>query len=183
MGGFWTVAAVGVVVLASGCGEPADPPSAAPSPSPPTFANPAEYASPDSRYPQWGFLTPSSTWVCVIADYPSNGNRAACALNPDEGPLRFQNMPPAQAPDPGGDPSRPNVIAVMESADAGFLSLGRPIWESAGTPRTLPAGTVLQTGGFTCKTQVSVVSCRDDQTGKGFTVSPNGFGLTYIDLP
>ena len=92
-------------------------------------------------------------------------------------------MPPAQVPDPGGDPSKPNVIAVMEAAAAGFLSLGRTIWESGGTPKALPPGTILQASGFTCNATEVAASCRDDQTGKGFTVSPDGFGLTYTDLP
>ena len=182
MGGFRPVAAMGAVVgavlTASGCGGSTEVASSSPS-----IADPAQYASPDSRYPQWGFVTPSSEWTCVIADYPSNGSRAACAINPGEGPLRFEGMPPAQAPDPGGDPSRPNVIAVMEGADAGFLSLDRTIWESGGTPKALPDGSVLQANGFTCNAAQSDVSCRDDQTGKGFTVSGEDFTLTYTDLP
>ena len=146
------------------------------------LANADDYLSPASRYPQWGFTTPASPWVCVIATYPSNGDRAACVMDRDQGPLPFPGVPFARV-DADSSDRAPNAIVVYEGADAGFLSLGQPIWEQGGVIRVLPGGTVLRAGGFSCNAQGSAVSCLNDQTGKGFSVSGSSYQLVYQEVP
>lgn len=197
--------AMSAVLLAGGCGEPAgdsgsadaastgatatgtgsvapqSPPTT--SASPRRFANPADYESQGARYPQWGFVTPSSAWICVIGTYPSGGDNAACAANPSQGPLLIPDVPFAQADGGGNGTQKPNTIFVGEGVDATFGLVRQSIWAGDGGPRTLPYDTVLQAGGFSCNTQESAVSCRYDATGQGFSVSTKDYRFVYTDVP
>jgi hypothetical protein len=121
--------------------------------------------------------------MCVIATAPSNGDRAMCAANPDQGPLPVPGIPSATNNDGTTSSRPPNVLAIRESADASVEWLDQPIWEDATAPAVLPDGAVLSAGGITCNTQAGTVSCREDSGGKGFTMSATGYRFTYTDIP
>lgn len=190
------LAAVPVALVAGACSPSPTPPSApppsptitsAPKPTPDrpagSLVNPVDYAARDSRYPSWGFVTPSSRWICVIATAPSNGDRAACAANPDQGPLPVPGIPSATNNDGTTSSRPPNVMTIRESADPDVEWLDELIWEDAQAPAVLPYGDVLSAGGMTCNAQEVAVSCREDSTGKGFSLSTTGYRFAYTDVP
>jgi hypothetical protein len=151
--------------------------------APVIVVDPADYAARSARYPSWGFVTPSSAWICVIATAPSNGDSAACAANPDQGPLSVPGLPPATNNDGTTSSRPPNVVAIRESADTSVERLDHSIWADATAPLVLPDGALLSVGGMSCNTQSTVVSCREDATGKGFSISSTGYRPTYTDVP
>lgn len=172
------------VLLIGACGGSPGASEPATSASPTRqLATPNDYVSRGSRYPQWGFVTPSSEWMCVIGAYPSGGDNAACAVSPNQGPLPIADVPFAQAPTGEISSQIPNVISIPESSDPAFRVVAEPIWSGADPPRELPYDTVLQVGGFSCNVQRAGVSCRSDSTGMGFTFSTKGYELTYTDVP
>ncbi len=77
----------------------------------------------------------------------------------------------------------PNVITIRQSADPSVEWLDQFIWDDADAPSVLPYGAVLSAGGMSCNVQESVVSCREDTSGKGFSVSTTGYRFAYTDVP
>lgn len=174
-------------ISTSGTTQPSSPTSAVGSPRPsssaPRLANPEDYASHASRWPAWGFVTPSALWICVIATAPSGADRATCAANPGQGPLLVPGLPPAREDGGAGRILAPNAIEVYEAGGPWTRALESSIWADEIAPRTLPYGSVLQAGGFSCNAQPTVVSCREDSSGTGFSISTTGYRYRYTAVP
>ncbi|MDH6293433.1 hypothetical protein M2275_008379 [Rhodococcus opacus] len=159
--------------------------SAAPSASseaPPTEApvngvDAKEYASSDPEADSYGFVTPSGKWLCAII--PTK-NLAGCASHPTAGPLGVPGTPQIASPD-GGPPAEANLITVEAGKEPSFQNWNQAVFP--GNANVLPYATTLAIDGFSCNVQFSGVSCRDDATDKGFTISTSGYTFEFTPLP
>ncbi|MFD6057949.1 hypothetical protein ACFWG4_07940 [Rhodococcus wratislaviensis] len=136
-----------------------------------------EYAAGDPETDSYGFVTPSGKWLCAII--PTK-KLAGCASHPTAGPLGVPGTPQIASPD-GGPPAEANVIAVEAGKEPSFQN-----WNQApfpGNAHVLPYDTTLAIDGFSCNVQFSGVSCREDATDKGFTISTSGYKFEYTPIP
>jgi hypothetical protein len=136
-----------------------------------------QYASSDPDSAAYGFVTPSGKWLCAII--PTK-KMAGCASHPTAGPLEVPGVPPIPSPD-GGPPAEANIIAVESGKEPGFQNSNEALFP--GNPNVLPYDTTLASDGFSCNVQFSGVSCRDDATDDGFTISTNGYTFDYTPIP
>ncbi|GAC56429.1 hypothetical protein GOHSU_06_00410 [Gordonia hirsuta DSM 44140 = NBRC 16056] len=132
-------------------------PAAPPEPAAPAAADPSDYAAEAGYF----FSSASGKWKCGI-------RRADAGCH---GPL------PAGAPLSYGQ--RPTG-AVVGSGAAELVKFSSPefMLQSGRTAPVLPYGQTLTINGFSCSIdQTAGVTCRNDGTGRGFTVSDIAYDL------
>jgi hypothetical protein len=125
----------------------------------------------------YGFVTPSGKWLCAIT--PANGMVACASHTPGTppgvpGPLQI----PVQAPGPSAEA---NIVAIEAAKGPSFQTANQPLFP--GNPNVLPYGSTLSADGFTCNVQFSGVSCREDATNQGFTISTGGYKFEFTPIP
>ena len=135
-----------------------------------------EYASSDPEADAYGFVTPSGKWLCAII--PTK-NLAGCASHPTAGPLGVPGTPQIASPD-GGPPAEANLIAVEAGKEPSFQNWNQAVFP--GNANVLPYDTTLAIDGFSCNVQFSGVSCREDATDKGFTISTSGYKFEFTPI-
>ncbi|MFE5699875.1 hypothetical protein [Rhodococcus koreensis] len=151
-----------------------EPPSAEPAVN---GVDAKQYASSDPESDAFGFVTPSGKWLCAIIP---DKKLAGCASHPTAGPLGVPGTPQIASPD-GGPPAEADLIAVEAGKEPNFQNWNEALFP--GNANVLPYDTTLAVDGFSCNVQFSGVSCREDATGKGFTVATNGYKFEFTPLP
>ncbi|MFT3661333.1 MAG: hypothetical protein QM809_08005 [Gordonia sp. (in: high G+C Gram-positive bacteria)] len=171
-----TAAPVTVTEVVTAPAEAADPETAVPEATTPTPAAPAaptRAAADANAFRQDGgyyFHSASDKFHCGIL---ASAGIAGCHG-------RIPADAPAQ-PLPGGSGQRakPNAVLVDGSGAGRFVFQGdAPFYPNSRPPtsRVLPYGTPLTAAGFTCLVaETTGVTCRNDSTGSGFTVSDSAY--------
>ncbi|RZL80322.1 MAG: hypothetical protein EOP32_17265 [Rhodococcus sp. (in: high G+C Gram-positive bacteria)] len=136
-----------------------------------------QYASGDPENVAYGFVTPSGKWLCAII--PTN-KVAGCASHPIAGPLGVPGVPQVPSPE-GGPPAEANIIAVEAGKEPGFQNWNQALFP--GNANVLAYDTTLAIDGFSCNVQFSGVSCKEDATDKGFTISTSGYRFEFTPIP
>jgi len=157
---------------------PSPPPAAAIS-----LVDPATFAWGEGGLQGFFFTTPSGLWRCaILADSAQGGSddqMAGCQ------PSSSMPMNVAGAPSVPDHYSRnataPNAILVNATEDARFASLSQALFWRYDTTPVLSYGQTLSANGFSCNVKESGVSCRSDDSGKGFTFSTGGYQFDYIE--
>lgn len=127
------------------------------------------------------FTTPSGRWNCAIIARSKAGCQSA---SEDEEGLGISGQPTTE-PDAEGETTEPTAIVVGSEGDAAFVWMEQEEFALVpGPAKELGFNTILAVGGFRCNVQeASGISCLNEQTGKGFTFSADGYTLTYTDVP
>ncbi|MBV7703957.1 hypothetical protein NOVA_14345 [Nocardia nova] len=145
-------------------------------------ADPNSYRADSGGVEGYYFTSPSGLWRCAIipgGHNPQAGCQPSTNTRPDMG---VAGAPTVEDQFTHGQ-AQPNAILVDRSSGPRFDHLGQAIfWLTPGEAQILPYNTPLTAGGFTCNTQETGVSCRDDQSGRGFTFSTAGFSMRYSEV-
>ncbi|PPJ36379.1 hypothetical protein C5E45_20215 [Nocardia nova] len=145
-------------------------------------ADPNSYRADSGGVDGYYFTSPSGLWRCAIipgGHNPQAGCQPSTNTRPDMG---VAGAPTVEDQFTHGQ-AQPNAIRVDRSSGPRFDHLGQAIfWLTPGEAQMLPYNSPLTAGGFTCNTQETGVSCRDDQSGRGFTFSTAGFSMSYSDV-
>lgn len=154
--------------------------SAAP-PLPPTnpthLANAFDFAQSPSGEAAYYFATPSGRWQCAILPRDKAGCQAA------GGSLSVGGAP-ATVPDAAGAPTTPNAIVIETTGDAHFAALDAGTLNPPQTAKVLPLNRTLIVARFRCNVQEATgVSCLNEDSGRGFTFSAEGFQAQYDEVP
>ncbi|WP_143536516.1 DUF6636 domain-containing protein [Rhodococcus sp. 05-2254-6] len=160
-----------------------DPPPSPPPAAAISLVDPATFARGEGGLQGFFFTTPSGLWRCaILADSAQGGSddqMAGCQ------PSSSMPMNVAGAPSVPDHYSRnataPNAILVNATEDARFASLSQALFWRYDTTPVLPYGQTLSANGFSCNVKESGVSCRSDDSGKGFTFSTGGYQFDYIE--
>ncbi|MFD9664732.1 hypothetical protein ACFWAY_24415 [Rhodococcus sp. NPDC059968] len=136
-----------------------------------------QYAASDPETDAYGFVTPSGKWLCAIV--PAK-NLAGCASHPTAGPLGVPGTPQIASSD-GGPTAEANLIAIEAGKEPSFQNWNQAVFP--GDANVLLYDTTLAIDGFSCNVQFSGVSCRDDATDKGFTISTSGYKFEFTPVP
>ncbi len=155
-----------------------------PASGPPTPANNLHLANAFDYFAHSGdqagyyFTTPSGRWRCAILPHTIAGCQAASSSS-----LSIPGAPDTVT-SPDGKSTAPNAIVVESAGDAHFAWLQQSEFSPVpGPAKVLEFNMVLDAAGFRCNVQEGGVSCLNETTVKGFTLSPDGYTLQYTDVP
>ncbi|MCQ4118607.1 hypothetical protein [Rhodococcus tibetensis] len=124
-----------------------------------------------------GFLTPSGKWLCAIDPVKE---MAGCASHIEGAPPSIPGTLQIPAQD-SGPSAETNIITVEVGKEPSFQTANQPLF--TGNANVLPYGSTLAVDGFSCNVQFSGVSCKEDATGQGFTISTNGYKFEFTPIP
>lgn len=128
------------------------------------------------------FQSPSGKWRCAIIDRFYDGIGAGCeAVNSRLMPVPGAPLVPAN--DLPQNLVPPSSLIMKPNHGPEFIKLGQPYLVRPEDPTpVLGYGLTLTGLGFTCNTQESGISCRNDQSGQGFTFSSKGYRFEYTPV-
>ena len=186
-----TIVAVALLATA-GCSSPISisndtnqplPPAPAPTSSAPRtndkLVNAFDfYARTDDDHAGYYFVSPSSSWRCVIVPRTWAGCQAS------GGGLGVTGAPQTVTDD-SGESVAPNAILVRTEGAAQFASVKAEEFKPpTGAAKTLPFDKILAAAGFHCNVQQQAgISCVSEETNQGFTFSASGAAWQYTDVP
>lgn len=129
------------------------------------------------------FESPSRKWRCAIVEGFFGGVGAGCESTAGR-VMPVKGAPLVPANDVPENLVPPSSIVMKPNAGPEFVKLGQPyLVRYQGPTPILEYGHNLTALGFTCNTQESGISCRNDSTGKGFTFSTDGYTFEYTPVP
>lgn len=162
---------------------PAAPPQERPIPSADAatfwFSGTSTTTGPNAGY---FFLSPSGKWRCAIVERLYDGPGAGCESTTGRNmPVRGAPLVPAN--DIPDNLVPPSSIVMISGEEPRFIRLGQPYLDRPQEPTpTLDYGQNLTGLGYTCNTQETGISCRNDGSGRGFTFSSKGFAFEYTPV-
>lgn len=125
-------------------------------PAPQTVLVDVPYERNESYY----FTSPDGQFHCGIIKLPTR-SEAGCEGTTDPVPPRPDDCVVNWG----------NGIRVENEGEGAFMCSGGPVYLSGDGTAALPAGSTLSKLGFSCTTTDADVTCRNDDTGHGFTVA------------
>jgi hypothetical protein len=150
-------------------------------PLPPTniahLANAFDFVAYPNGEAGYYFSSPSGRWRCAILPRDKAGCQSTA------GALSITGAPDT-VPDAAGDEAPPNAMVVESQGDAHFAALDAAQVTPPAPATVLPFNRTLIVARFRCNIQEATgVSCLSEDSGAGFTISAEGFGPQYSEVP